>query len=317
MPAAQTKRPAARSRQAQRRPVRSWRDRPLYLLVGVVAVAAVGWAGFRLADRGGSSALPGPGDQGIAHVHGLGVNPADGTLTVATHFGTFRIGRDKTVERLGSSLQDTMGFTVAGPNHFLGSGHPDVEGARAGQPSRLGLIESTDAGATWKPVSLSGEVDFHGLAAAHGRVYGWDSGTGRFMVSMDRQTWETRSTLPLAAFAVDPADPDHIVGAGGHGLLVSTDGGRTWREGTGPVLATLSWDATGGLVGADRDGAVHHSADGGTSWQPAGALPGAPEALLATGAEWYAAAKDDEGTTGIYRSTDTGQNWDLYYRDRG
>jgi hypothetical protein len=151
-----------------------------------VALAAAGWAVVRLADRGGSSAPLAADDPGIAHVHGLGLNPADGTLNVATHFGTFRIDRDKTVQRLGSSFQDTMGFTVAGPNQFLGSGHPDVQAVRAGQPPRLGLIESNDAGVTWKPVSLSGEVDFHGLAAAHGRVYGWDSGTGRFMVSMDR-----------------------------------------------------------------------------------------------------------------------------------
>lgn len=30
---------------------------------------------------------------------------------------------------------------------------------------------------------------------------------------------------------------------------------------------------------------------------------------------WYAAAEED-GATGIYRSTDTGRTWDLYYRDR-
>jgi photosystem II stability/assembly factor-like uncharacterized protein len=97
-------------------------------------------------------------------------------------------------------------------------------------------------------------------------------------------------------------------------LLNSSDGGRTWREGTGPALATLSWDATAGLVGADQDGAVHHSPDGGATWQRAGQLPGSPE--LATPAEWYAAAKDGDGTTGIYRSADAGRNWELYYRDR-
>jgi hypothetical protein len=45
-----------------------------------------------------------------------------------------------------------------------------------------------------------------------------------------------------------------------------------------------------------------------------GQLPGSPE--LATPAEWYAAAKDGDGTTGIYRSADAGRNWELYYRDR-
>ena len=318
MPTTQTKRPGGRSRPPQRRPGRPARDRFPFIVVLVVALAIAGWAVFRLADGGdgGPSASLAADDPGIAHVHGLGLNPADGSLNVATHFGTFRIGRDKEIQRLGASYQDTMGFTVAGPNHFLGSGHPDVQSIRKGQPPRLGLIESNDAGATWQPVSLSGEVDFHGLAAAHNRVYGWDATSGRFMVSTDRQTWETRSTLPLAGFAVDPANPDHIVAAGQRGLIDSTDGGRTWRDRPGPSLRTLSWDATAGLVGAAPDGTVHRSADAGATWQRVGQLPGAPEALLATPAEWYAAAQESEGTTGIYRSTDGGRNWTLFYRDR-
>lgn len=315
MSATPTKRPGGRSRQSRRRPVRRSRDRLVFLLALAVALPVVAWAGVRLAGRGGSSAAPTTEDPGIAHVHGLGLNPGDGSLNVATHFGTFRIGRDKEIQRLGASYQDTMGFTVAGPNHFLGSGHPDLPSIRKGQPPRLGLIESNDAGATWQPVSLSGEVDFHGLAAAHGRVYGWDATSGRFMVSMDRQKWETRSTLPLSGFAVDPADPEHVVAAGERGLLDSTDGGRTWRDRPGPSLVTLSWDATAGLVGAAPGGPIHHTADAGATWQRAGQLPGEPEALLATAAEWYAAAEVSEGSTGIYRSTDSGRNWELYYRD--
>ena len=291
-------------------------DRLVFLLAVVVAVPAVGWAALRFADRDGSSSALPADDPGVAHVHGLGINPADGSLYVATHHGTFRIGKDKTAERVGASFQDTMGFTVAGPDRFLGSGHPDMQGFRQGQPSRLGLIESSDAGKTWRTLSLSGEADFHGLAAAHGQVYGWDSGTGRFMTSADRRTWETRSTQPLAAFAVDPKDPDHIVGAAPDGPVDSTDGGRTWTVEPGPLLVVLSWDVTAGLVGAGTDGALHRSDDGGVSWQASGRLPGEPQALLATGDAFYVAAADREGITGIYRSTDGGRTWRLFYRDR-
>ena len=300
----------------RRRPKKAGADRLIFLLAAVVAVAALGWVAFRLAQGGGSpSALPAD-DPGVAHVHGLGIDPSDGSLYVATHHGTFRIARDESAERVGASFQDTMGFTVAGPKRFLGSGHPDLDGARKGQPPRLGLIESTDAGKSWRAVSLSGEVDFHGLAAAHDRVYGWDSGTGRFMVSSDGRTWETRSTQALAAFAVDPKNPDHIVGSGPQGLLDSTDGGRTWQARSGPALAVLSWDAAAGLIGADGGGRVHRSSDGGASWAPLGNLAGNPQALLATGTVFYAAAADSDGTTGIYRSADGGRTWDLYYRDR-
>jgi photosystem II stability/assembly factor-like uncharacterized protein len=120
----------------------------------------------------------------------------------------------------------------------------------------------------------------------------------------------------LAGFAVDPANPEHIVGASPQGLLDSADGGRTWRPLPGPVLSALSWDAAAGLVGAGPDGAIHRSAHAGASWAPAGQLPGDPQALLATAQAWYAAAHDEDGSTGIYRSADAGRTWDLYYRDR-
>ncbi len=285
------------------------------MLAAALVVVAVGtWAAVRLADSDDPAPLDAADDLGLEHVHGLGVNPADGSLIVATHFGSFRIAADSDeAERIGVSLQDTMGFTVAGPDHFLGSGHPDLEASRQGQPGRLGLIESTDAGATWTALSLSGEVDFHGLAFAHDQVYGWDSGSGRFMVSADRTTWETRSTLDLFGFAVDPADPDHVVAATPDGLSESTDGGQAWAPSNGPPLLTLSWDADAGLWGADAAGAVWHQSSG--AWEQAGQLAGQPQALLATTDVLYAAAHDAARVTGIYRSTDYGATWQLRYRD--
>jgi hypothetical protein len=74
--------------------------------------------------------------------------------------------------RVADRFQDTMGFTVTGPDRFLGSGHPD---GREGLSPFLGLIRSTDAGRTRQPVSLLGERDFHVLEAAGSRVYGYGS----------------------------------------------------------------------------------------------------------------------------------------------
>ena len=303
-----------RPRPSRRPPRRPNRQRMIFLVALVVVLPALAWAAVRvLGDDGASPGLP-EDDPGVAHVHGLGVNPADGSLYVATHYGTFRIRGDDRAERVGRSFQDTMGFTVAGPDRFLGSGHPDVGAFRQGQPRLLGLIESTDAGNAWKSVSLSGEVDFHGLAYAHGRTYGWDSTSGRFMVSSDQRTWDTRSTRPLFDFAVDPTDPEHVVAVDGGGLIDSGDGGRTWPRLPGPALVALSWDAGAGLFGADGKGLVHRSTDGGASWSEAGRLPRPPQALLATAASLYAAA-DAEGRTGIYRSDDQGRTWRLRYRD--
>ena len=114
------------------------------LIIGGLVTAAIAGGVYLASRRGGDSASA----PVIAHVHGLGISPTDGSLHVATHTGTYRINGEGPVERVGKTAQDTMGFTVVGPNHFLGSGHPDAAGFRQGKPPRLGLIESTDAGVT-------------------------------------------------------------------------------------------------------------------------------------------------------------------------
>ena len=62
-------------------------------------------------------------DPGPIHVHGLGVNPADGALFVATHTGLFRAPRGELrATRVADRYQDTMGFTVTGPDGSWGRG---------------------------------------------------------------------------------------------------------------------------------------------------------------------------------------------------
>lgn len=290
-------------------------DRQGPLVVGGIAVAAlIGLAVVVLAERDGTSDPAVTADAGVSHVHGLGVNPADGSLIVATHYGAFRIAPDSDrAERIGASFQDTMGFTVAGPNEFLGSGHPDVAGIQAGDPTRLGLIESIDAGETWTILSLGGEADFHALATAHERVFGWDAGSGRFLVSEDRRAWEERSTVELFGFVVDPRDADHIVAATPNGLAESVDGGRSWSDADGPALVVLSWPAGSGAWGADAEGKVWRASASG--WERAGTLPGSPQAFLATDDALFAAVHDEGGLTTIHRSRDGGESWQLRYRD--
>jgi photosystem II stability/assembly factor-like uncharacterized protein len=97
-------------------------------------------------------------------------------------------------------------------------------------------------------------------------------------------------------------------------MITSTDGGRQWTSTDGPPIAVLAWDAASGMWGVGPDGGVHHSTDGGATWDDRGNLPGPPQALLATPDTVYAAA-DEDGTTGIYQSTDDGRTWTLRYRD--
>jgi photosystem II stability/assembly factor-like uncharacterized protein len=288
--------------------------------LGVVAVVGViglvAWVMSR-SSNGPPDAGVVTSDPGVVHVHGLGVNPADGDLYVATHSGLFRLPESGAAARVGTSYQDTMGFTVVGPNRFLGSGHPDLRDKRfrvEGKPPLLGLIETTDAGRTWTALSLLGDADFHGLAFAGDRVYGWNASTGEFMASADMRTWETRSRIDLSSFAVDPRQPDRVVGARPGSVVVSTDAGSTWSPTRAPALVVLAWDDRAGLLGIEANGAVHHSRDGAT-WRRVGDLPGEPQALLAADDEIYAAAHDAEGRTAIYRSSDSGGTWQMRYRD--
>ena len=139
-----------------------------------------------------------------------------------------------------------MGFTIVGPNRFLGSGHPDLNEAREKNlPSLLGLIESTDSCESWQPISLSGEADFHVLRFAGDRVYGYDASNDRLLVSGDRgRSWdELKKPGPLVDLAVDPNDDRRIVvaSAGGleEGLFESRDGGASARARRGLTAVTV------------------------------------------------------------------------------
>lgn len=266
-------------------------------------------------DREQPPAASGP-DLGVEHVHGLGVDPADGVLYAATHFGMWRIPEEGPATRVADRFQDTMGFTVVGPGTFLGSGHPDFR-KDPDLPTRLGLIRSEDAGETWEPLSLGGEADFHVLHAQHGRVYGWDAGTGRVMVSGDDgATWEIRSTMDLRDLAVSPENPDTLLATTEQGLLRSDDGGRTWAPSAGaPILVVLAWAAPDSLYGVAPDGGVQHSGDGGASWVARGRVGGQPEALAVTrhdGVETVLVAVSD---TGILSSSDGGNSFAVRYAE--
>jgi hypothetical protein len=278
--------------------------------VGVASLMAVVVAGC--GDRAGAPSVPAATDPGVVHVHGLGINPRDGALYAATHTGLFVI-RDGRAARVGARWQDTMGFTVVGPDHFLGSGHPDLrdtELLKPGQRPLLGLIESQDAGRTWRPRSLLGEADFHALQIAHGRVYGYDATGERFMVTSDRRRWQVRSSGVLLDFAVSPADSELVVAASQRGLVRSHDGGHSWQPVPGPPLVVLDWQQPQMLWGVSADGQVWHSRDAGRAWQPRSRLGGEPEALLVHGASLYAAIHEQ----GIVSSADQGRTWRVLYR---
>ena len=282
----------------------SARDRVLLIGIGLLVVMVTAYLALRDGDSAGGTA---GGDTAMEHVHGLGVDPETGTLYAGTHYGLFRLPENGKGRRVADRVQDFMGFTVAGPGHFLASGHP---GEGQDGPSSLGLIESTDNGRTWHTLSLAGEADFHALEYRHGRVYGVNSMTGQFMVSDDKTTWDGRTNLPIADFAVSPDGPDVIVATTEQGLARSEDGGRNFAlVQDAPLLLLVGWAEDGTLVGIGPEGTVYASPGEAGAWEQRGALESSPEALAAVSQdEIYAAA---HGT--VLLSTDGGRSFTLRY----
>ncbi|PYE11811.1 hypothetical protein DFR67_13019 [Williamsia limnetica] len=186
----------------------------------------------------------------VAHLHGLQVS-ADRTLLAGTHHGLVAIDPAGATTVVGTSDDDLMGLTgIPGSDMVFASGHP---GRSSSAPNPLGLLASTDGGSSWEDRSLSGEVDFHVLAAADGLLIG---------------------------------------SGGGPTLQVSHDAGETWTPGAELVPRTLAITADG-IWAATEEGAVWHSTDDARSFAEIsaptiGLLAGSGSTLWAVDVDGYA-----------------------------
>jgi hypothetical protein len=258
-------------------------------------------------DAGGAPAAQPAAE--VEHVHGLGVDPGDDALLVATHRGLFHVASGGDAATLvGDRTPDLMGFTVVGAGHYLASGHPDP---RDDLPSHLGLMESRDGGRSWDAVSLHGEADFHLLETRGDVVYGGDAAGGRFLRSEDGgRTW-TPATLPAPTLdvALDPAGEERLVAATEDGLYASGDGARSWTR-VGAAVGLLAWPEPDLLLVVAGDGTVSRSADGGRTLRRVGTVDGQPEAIAAAGSAVYVSLH--EGA--VVESRDGGESWSVRVR---
>ncbi|MBN9492852.1 exo-alpha-sialidase [bacterium] len=244
---------------------------------------------------------PENGPPELVHVHGLGVNPANNMLYVATHNGLYRLN-EGVPELVGGRYWDVMGFTVRGPDNFIGGGHPSLNEIREGRyPPLLGFIETNDGGASWEILAMRGEADLHAFAVDGDAIYAVDSTSGRVLASSDGRSWEARSGVRALSLAAK--EDGRILATTEVGLLESTDGARTWTAPAGapPVLLVASQPGTV-TWGVSSDGGVFR--DGGEAgWQRVGSVAGRPEAFGASADRLFAATGE-----GIFESSD-GVSW--------
>ena len=215
----------------------------------------------------------------------MAVDPADGTLLIGTGAGLYRLGPAGRALCVSTALRTPDGsgrvsaslvLRFSGPGKLLASGHPAAGSALA---EDLGLIASSDGGATWKPVSLLGEADLHALDARGSVVVGQPAEQPGLLVSRDGgRSFQERSAPGVALDAdVDPSKPGRIVIATDQGVFVSSNAGANWRQ--RDVLsgsAHLAWSQDGPLFRIEAGGAVRVSEDGGASWQERGNAGGSP-----------------------------------------
>lgn len=186
------------------------------------------------------------------HVHGLAFDPGNpDRLLIATHHGLHALDRGTlTTTRVGTSRDDFMGFSAppGAPGPLYASGHPAGGG-------NLGIIASSDGGATWTRLSRGrdGPVDFHVMEVSRADaqvLYG--AHAGMLQTSRDGgRTWRVVGPAParLIDLATASRDADTLFAATEAGLLRSTDRGATWAR-AHPAAAPVS------LVDVGTDGRV-------------------------------------------------------------
>jgi hypothetical protein len=262
------------------------------LAATVLLLAACGSGSGAAAGSGGdqkaaaqSGGLPGE------HVHGVARDPGDGTVYLATHQGLFRYDKGAPV-RVGPVV-DWMGFSIAGPGHFYASGHP---GDGVDLPAPVGLMETTDAGKTWKVRSLGGESDFHALTSSSKGVLAYD---GTLRSTADEKTWTKLAISAEPRCLAAALDGSRILATTASSVLLSSDQGATWAPlPAAPPLLLAAWADKTTATGVTTTGHLAVTTNAGATWTTGTARVDSAQAI--------SASRADGGTLEVLLVTDSG-----------
>jgi photosystem II stability/assembly factor-like uncharacterized protein len=247
--------------------------RPVLLLLVALAVGGCGETTSRPTLSASSSLVD---RSKTPYVNALEVEP-DGSFLMTTNKGFYRVAKD------GSKVTRVRGAKVSAPEGVSPVGTfleiarlEDGELVGSGHPDDkkalppfLGFMRSNDDGKTWSVVSRLGTADLHIIRELGNRLYAWDA----------------------------------VLGA----VLITEDGGRTWKERFTPkdlVLDMVVDPKDPKYILISTENQVFKSQDEGKGWRPVEEVQRARFAWL-PGGELFRATEDRAWE----QSTDRGQTW--------
>jgi photosystem II stability/assembly factor-like uncharacterized protein len=309
VPASTKKRRKRQVQAPQRRPgpAHPW----LWGLLGAVPVIAAAIVlGVVLTRSDGSSSTSPPPPAAAAGLpetpdyHSLMVSRTDPrTVLLGTHEGLFRSSDGgRTWDAVALEGQDAMNLVRPGGDTLWAAGH-NV------------LAKSLDGGQTWtdvRPAGLPG-LDVHGFAAdpSHPKtLYAAIAGQGLYRSIDGGNSFAVLSTEVGPAVMALAVLPDGRILAGDmqRGLLISRDGGKTWKLGLRAGLMGLAVNPSDSSRIVATGPGILLSTNGGGSWRRVVDVPeGAGPVAWSRSNPRIAYAVGFDRT--LYRTADRGRTW--------
>ena len=234
----------------------------------------------------------------LSHIHS--VRAFENRVILGTHEGLFEYLDEKTVKRISPERFDVMGLAVS-EKGFFASGHP---GKGSKLPEPVGLLLTSDRGATWKKISLTGKVDFHTLETVGDEIYGADSGSGELMYSKNAgKSWSKLGKYTFQDIAPNPKRTGSVLAIKDGQLFTSIDALKSFKK----MQAQISIDAidwSGSSLLAISNKSLYRSKDSGATWKKLTTMA-APLGSLTQSSQLIAVVMNGA----IYSSTNGGKNF--------
>lgn len=259
------------------------------------------------------------------HLHGIGYDPDNDRLYLASHFGLFAREGDQMFQ-VGDERSDLMGFSLSpdNPSRVFASGHPQGGG-------NLGLLYSTDEGLTYEQVFSGVQdevVDFHAMTisaadpdyvygAFMGQIYRSENRGVDFASFEPAGLDSTGLCWGVPCLAASSDDPETVFAGTQQGLLVSINGGESWEMlngDLGQVAAVTAHPSNPDrIVAYTETMGLAMSDDGGQTWESRqGDLPVGGGGVVYDitlnpddDDQMFAATMNNE----VFETTDAGETW--------